>query len=86
MLKRTSSALKPARRAPGTGANPTTAAKARAGHVNITGYFPVEVRSSLRLIQAKHPDATLQDLIGEALNLLFSKYGVPQAAPKPEDR
>lgn len=54
--------------------------------MNITGYFPVEVRSSLRLIQAKHPDATLQDLIGEALNLLFSKYGVPQAAPKPEDR
>jgi hypothetical protein len=50
--------------------------------VNITGYFEPSVRSSLRLVQAKLPQATIQDLIGEALNLLFSKYNVPQAAPK----
>lgn len=86
MSKRPSVGTATARRAPGTGANPASVAPSRARLVNITGYFPVEVRSSLRLVQAQQPDASLQDLVGEALNLLFHKYGVPETAPKPKDR
>jgi len=66
----------------GTGANPATAWPGRAGHVNITGYFDASVRSSLRLIQAQLPHVSMRDLLAEALNLLFEKYNVPQAAPK----
>jgi hypothetical protein len=52
----------------------------RAGRVNVTGYFDPGVKQSLRLIQAKHPDRSVQDLLAEALNDLFSKYNVPQTA------
>jgi hypothetical protein len=52
----------------------------RVGRVNVTGYFDPAVKQSIRLIQAKHPDRTLQDLLAEALNDLFSKYNVPQTA------
>jgi len=52
----------------------------RVGRVNVTGYFDPAVKQSLRLIQAKHPDRTVQDLLSEALNDLFSKYNVPQTA------
>jgi hypothetical protein len=52
----------------------------RAGRVNVTGYFDPAVKKSLRLIQAKHPDRTVQDLLAEALNDLFAKYNVPQSA------
>ena len=52
----------------------------RVGRVNVTGYFDPAVKQSLRLIQAKHPDRTVQDLLAEALNDLFSKYNVPQTA------
>lgn len=50
----------------------------REGRVNITGYFDPSVKASIRLIQAKHPGRTTQDLLGEALNDLFAKYNVPQ--------
>ena len=52
----------------------------RVGRVNITGYFDPAVKQSVRLIQEKHPDRTVQDLLAEALNDLFSKYNVPQTA------
>jgi len=55
-----------------------------AGQVNITGTFDVSVRSALRQIQVQYPKAQVRDLLAEALNLLFAKYGVPQAAPKPD--
>ena len=58
-----------------TGAKPY-----RAGRVNITGYFDPAVKQSIRLIQSKHPDRTVQDLLAEALNDLFAKYNVPQTA------
>ena len=66
----------------GTGANPATSWPGRAGNVNITGFFDPSVRSSLRLIQAQLPHVTMRELLAEALNLLFAKYNVPQAAPK----
>lgn len=71
---------------PATDAGSTPGARAagtaphRVGRVNITGYFDPAVKQSLRLIQAKYPDRTVQDLLAEALNDLFGKYGVPQTA------
>lgn len=64
----------------------TAASKApsRAGKVNISAYMPPEVKSSLRLVQAKR-GGKVSDLLAEALNLLFAKYNVPQAAPTEQD-
>lgn len=56
--------------------------KGRAGKVPVIGYFEPAVRSSLYLIQAQYPKASVQDLLGEALNLLFAKHRVPETAPK----
>jgi len=52
----------------------------RVGKVNITGYFAPAVKSSFRMIQTKHPEKTIQDLLAESLNDLFAKYNVPQTA------
>jgi hypothetical protein len=54
------------------------------GKVNVTGYFPPEVKASLRLVQAKR-GGTIQDILAEALNDLFSKYRVPESAPCERD-
>jgi hypothetical protein len=62
------------------GARAASAKPYRVGRVNVTGYFDPAVKKSIRLIQAKHPDRTLQDLLAEALNDLFAKYNVPQSA------
>jgi len=78
-------AARPVKRRRGEGANPARTTPGRAGNVNITGYFDTSVRSSLRLIQAQRPHATVRDLLAEALNLLFAKYDVPETAPKPSD-
>ena len=59
-------------------------APSRAGRVNVSAYFPPEVKSSLRLVQAQR-GGTVQDLLAEALNLLFAKHNVPQAAPTEQD-
>lgn len=52
----------------------------RTGKVNVTGYFAPSVKSSFRMIQTKHPEKTIQNLLTEALNDLFAKYNVPQTA------
>ena len=59
--------------------------QSRIGKVNISAYFPPEVKSSLRLVQAKR-GGKIQDLLAEALNMLFTKYGVPEAAPTGQDQ
>jgi hypothetical protein len=59
---------------------PPSAARqpSRAGHVNISCWLHRDFKSSLRLVQArKGTNATLQDLMAEALNDLFIKYDVP---------
>jgi signal recognition particle GTPase len=56
----------------------------REGKVNITGYFVPAVKSSFRMIQTKHPEKTIQELLAEAINDLFAKYDVPQTAHLPE--
>jgi hypothetical protein len=61
---------------------PTTTpkAKTRKGKVMVSGWLPLEAKSSFRLIQAKHPEKLMQDLVVEAFNDLFAKYNVPQTA------
>lgn len=49
----------------------------RQGKTHLGGWFPRSYSSSLRLIQAKHPEKDLQSLFSEALNDLFTKYNVP---------
>ena len=68
-----------------TSAGTASMAQSRAGKVNVSAYFPPEVKSSLRLIQAKR-GGKIQDLLAEALNMLFTKYGVPEAAPTGQDQ
>ncbi|MGP0566710.1 MULTISPECIES: ribbon-helix-helix domain-containing protein [unclassified Nitrospina] len=60
---------------------PVRAKVAKTGKVNVTGYFDPEVKSSLRLIQAK-TGKTIQDILAEALNDVFAKYKVPETAPR----
>ena len=50
----------------------------RAGQVNISAWMDANFKASLRLVQArKGGSASLQDLMAEALNDLFTKYDVP---------
>ena len=59
-------------------------AKARPGRksvVMIAGHYPPEVRRQLHQI-ALDRDTTAQRLLGEALNMLFARYGKPEIAPK----
>ncbi|MDD2800032.1 MAG: hypothetical protein PHE96_01125 [Methylococcales bacterium] len=51
-------------------------APSREGKTNITAYLSPDYKSSLRLIQAR-TGKSLQTLIAESLNDLFSKYDVP---------
>lgn len=55
--------------------------KSRVGKVHVGGYYPKEVKGSIRLIQAVKPDVQEEELVAEALNDLFAKYNVPQTAP-----
>lgn len=52
----------------------------RAGVVMIGGHFPPAVRKQLHQIALDH-DTTAQRLLGEALNMLFARYGKPEIAP-----
>jgi hypothetical protein len=52
-------------------------APSRAGKMHISAWLSADYKTSLRAIQMKQPNSTLQDLLSEALNDLFSKYNVP---------
>jgi len=69
---------------PGATTEPATAGPhfrpGRAGKSNVTGYFPPAVKRQLRILAAEQ-GATIQDLLGEALNDLFAKHGKPEIAP-----
>jgi hypothetical protein len=51
-------------------------APSREGKTNITAYLSPNFKASLRLIQAR-TGVSLQALVAEALNDLFTKYDVP---------
>ncbi|MDE0371613.1 MAG: hypothetical protein OXI73_03595 [Rhodospirillales bacterium] len=46
----------------------------------ITGHFPPEVRHQLKVLAAEQ-DRTMEDMLAEALNMLFSAYHKPEVAP-----
>lgn len=50
----------------------------KAGEVNISAYFPAEVKASLRMVQAK-TGYNIKDCLAEALRDLFRKHNVPVA-------
>ncbi|MBE9078553.1 hypothetical protein IQ241_14830 [Romeria aff. gracilis LEGE 07310] len=54
-------------------------APSRAGKKAITGHFEPEVSKQLKLISLEE-DTSVQALLGEALNDLFTKYGKPPIA------
>ena len=52
-------------------------APSREGKLHISAWLEPDYKISLRAIQMKDPQKSLQDLFGEALNDLFAKYNVP---------
>jgi hypothetical protein len=56
-------------------------AKSRADTVPITVHHPKEVRRQLKGMAAEL-DRTMDDLIAEAFNLLFTHYRKPEIAPR----
>jgi len=50
------------------------------GEVNISAYFPSEVKSALRLVQAK-TGKNVKQCLAEALADYFRKYNVPVTLP-----
>jgi hypothetical protein len=56
----------------------------RASKTNITGYFDKNVKIQLKTIGLETGDRTIQQLLAEALNDLFAKYGKPEIAKAEE--
>lgn len=57
----------------------------KVGEVNISAYFPAEVKASLRLVQAKTGN-NVKQCLAEALRDLFKKYKVPVSSELGEGR
>ena len=53
----------------------------RAGTKAVTGHYPPEVRYQLKLLAAEQ-GRTMEDMLAEGLNLLFSSYGKSEIAPR----
>ena len=64
---------------------PTTRQIHKVGEVNISAYFPAEVKASLRMVQAK-TGYNVKDCLAEALRDLFRKHNVPVSAELGEGR
>ena len=54
-------------------------APSRQGKRNVSGYFSQEVHRQLRVIAAEE-DKSLQDVLGDAINVLFERKGKPPIA------
>lgn len=63
-----------------TRAAPESVQPGRVGTRAITAHFPEDVRRELKKI-ALDTGTTLQNLLAEAFNDLFAKYGRPEIAP-----
>ena len=57
----------------------------RLGTAAITVHFPERVRRQLKAMAADE-GRTMDDAIGEALNLLFARHGRPEIAPRKAPR
>ncbi len=53
----------------------------RQGAVQVAAFFPPEVRMQLKVLAAEQ-QRDVQDLLAEALNLVFAKYGKGEIAPR----
>jgi hypothetical protein len=53
----------------------------RQGAVQIAAFFPEQVRTQLKIVAAEQR-RDIQDVLAEALNLIFVKYGKPEIAPR----
>jgi hypothetical protein len=53
--------------------------------VNISAYFPAEVKASLRMVQAK-TGSNVKECLAEALRDLFRKHNVPVSMELGEGR
>lgn len=53
----------------------------RQGAVQIAAFYPAEVRTQLKIIAAEQR-RDIQDVLAEALNLIFAKYGKAEIAPR----
>ncbi len=62
-----------------------TAAPSRVGLKPVTGFFPQEVRMQLKILAAEQT-RSMEDMLAEALNDLFAKYGKPEIAPAADRR
>lgn len=51
----------------------------REGTRIVSGHFAIPIHRQLRVLAAQE-DRTLQDLLGEAINDLFAKRGIPPVA------
>lgn len=51
------------------------------GEVNISAYFPPEVKAAIRQVQAK-TGKNIKGCLSEALQLLFRKHNVPVTVPE----
>ena len=60
---------------------PRAGQRSRAGTVPITAHLPKEVRDRLKIL-AVRLDRTMNDLMAEALDDLFAKYGDPPPVPE----
>lgn len=63
---------------------PSTARRtqpSREGTVPITVHMPKVVRTQLKTIAAEQ-DRTVEDVVAEALNLVFAAHGRPEVAPR----
>lgn len=63
-----------------SGAEQESHPPSRAGKRQVAAYFPVPVQRQLKLLTVEN-DTTVQNLLAEALNDLFAKYGKPEIAP-----
>jgi predicted lipid-binding transport protein (Tim44 family) len=57
----------------------------KVGEVNISAYFPAQVKASLRMVQAKTGN-NVKDCLAEALRDLFRKHNVPASVELGEGR
>jgi len=51
----------------------------RKGAVQIAAFFPEDVRAQLKIVAAEQR-RDVQDLLAEAINLIFARYGKPEIA------
>jgi hypothetical protein len=71
----------PPRTAPAVLERSGTALPSRLGTKAITVHFPEEVRRQLKTLAAEE-GRNIEDMVAEALNLLFAKYRKAELAPR----